>query len=269
MSNFTELVKDTLDHIRFSYKKDSTIFVSDALHEYFHKTAQIQRPNATEKKVAQQQPSYAAKPSFAMRPEAKSIKSDVLRGPIQAPSASAAREKKEEPKLTLPSTELKGYIFSEEMKRKIQKTLPAVKIIAEVPDDSAAKRPGDTWKEPSARKAVILYFEEAGPSLSFLENVCKAINERLIPCSLIRYTSQDAPKDAGTLFLAPTKEFIIASNSIYQSNTLSAHIKKDQSTGLFMLGSNPLFILDGLETYSNDPSKKKDLWNKLCQMLRP
>lgn len=265
MSNFTELVKDTLDHIRHSYKEDSSIFVSDALHEYFRMTTYVKKEPAVEKKVVQQQPSYAAKPSFAMRPEVKSIKSEAPLKHVQAPSASATREKKEEPKLTPPSTEQKGYIFSEEMKRKIQKTLPAVKVIAEVPEDSAAKRPGDTWKEPSARKAVILYFEEAGSSLSFLENVCKAIHERLIPCSLIRYTSQDA----STLFLAPTKEFIIAAKSINDCKALSTHIKKDQSTGRFMLGSNPLFILDGLETYSNDPSKKKDLWNKLCQMLRP
>jgi hypothetical protein len=59
----------------------------------------------------------------------------------------------------------------------------------------------------------------------------------------------------------------IASQALYQKPGLLPFLKENPTTSERFLGQGKLYLLPSFETYFHDPMQKKELWEKLCNLL--
>jgi len=256
LEEFELLVSDTLEHITSAYTKGQTLIISEESHAFF---ASLKKTPAL--------PTPPPEPTAAPRP-AVIIEKQVEPAPIL--KAKAAPPPKIEvvaapvkPKAT-PSTD-----FSEELKKQLQKHLPSVTLVRDVPNDDEATLLSESWKQPTKYASVLIFsFSESPETEKFLFNVKKAIEAHFSSCAIIDTKTWEDKKEWDAFFTIHNPKLIISSPEVFKTKQLLTYYKENASSKERFLHSHPFMLLLSLSTYIKQPEQKKVLWNSLCNLLK-
>ncbi len=155
-----------------------------------------------------------------------------------------------------------------QIKRTLLRAAPAVRLIEEVPDDSAAKRVANAWKEkiPDAQ-VVLLACETDADTLELLKSLGKAIDQNLAKAKILPAEKMER-ENRWDLFLQKNQfRLIIASDGLQKLSHLMRFYKALPATSESYLDKTPLLALSPASVYKSLEAKAH-LWKTLCQMLK-
>lgn len=143
-----------------------------------------------------------------------------------------------------------------------------IEVLDKIPSDRIAKRINSAWKEQiDAKPIVILAHDASKPHLTFLQNLAKAIDRLILPCTLIltkRFEKENALED----FLDAKELKAIIAPDVAITGSLLSYLKEFPGTKKRQLKEKPLFLLPDLNLYLNEYKLKQSLWKALCQELQ-
>lgn len=242
MSN--ELISDTLKWIQESDFHSETLLTSEENALFFSSQKKtIQAPKKMDP------PTYAA--------------------PIQKAKVFK-EERRIEPSAPAPVKVKEEVLPAQPIKKLIEKVHPYFPLVDQIPDDTLAKKKGESWKENGpAAQVVILYFGEAPNDLEFLKKLAKAIHTSYAPTKLIDARRISNEKKWDQFLKEGNYKLIISPEKGVQTSfelmRLYTEIPKTQAR---FLGKIPLVLLSSLDQYQKNPYLKRTLWSTLCQMLK-
>jgi len=148
--------------------------------------------------------------------------------------------------------------------------LKLLKIIHEIPDDSLAKELAEAWKNPSPQANVVLLFLKGDPKEQiFVENLVKAISLRLKSAKIVDAALMEKEKKWDQLLLNSELKWIMCYQKLLSSLPhLKSLYRYFPTNNQHFLGDIPVFFLEPFSSYAQNPLLKKQLWEKLCQVLK-
>jgi hypothetical protein len=261
MSDYHDLVRDTLSFLKAEPNKE--LLVSQESFAFFGEakpeTPRILRetraalPPPPQPKPVVQKPvpvTEAKAPAPSPQAEPKPI-------PVPQPVAVAAKPEPKQPETAAPS---------DDIRQMLEKAAPHVKLSTNPAHDAAAKRLATAWKFKSLAKPVtLLSFGQTGAELQFLEALVGAIDQKLMPATLV---------DAVLLEKEKGWEFFVQSSVLNHLITPPIPLDKFPECGAFYhtsperIGKHILFFLAPPAEYLQNPALKVALWKTLCQHLK-
>lgn len=256
LQEFEFLVSDTLEHITSAYTKGQSLLISEESHAFFSslkKTPVLPTP--------QPAPITAPRPPVIIEKHAEPA-------PILKPKPSSP------PKIEVVASPIKpkegpSTDFSEEIKKQLQKLLPHVTVVRDVPSDDEATLISESWKQPTKYASVLIFsFSESPETEKFLFNVKKAIEAHFCSCAIIDTKTWEDKKEWDAFFTIHNPKLIISSPEVFKTKQLLTYYKENVSSKERFLHSHPFMLLLSLSTYIKQPEQKKVLWNSLCNLLK-
>jgi hypothetical protein len=165
---------------------------------------------------------------------------------------------------TPPPAPSKGF------KEIVARLAPQLKIQEEIPDDAAAQRAAARWQEPApAAPVVILSFGHSGAQLSFLKQLARAIDTRLLPTKIIDGQRLEREKKWDLFLADPGLKWILApEQELANFPALLCLYRELPATSERFLGNTPLLLLPPAARFLQHPEEKRALWNTLCRLLK-
>ncbi len=211
------------------------------------------------KEPAAPAPAYTAapKPKQALTTplkKAEPITSNVLRP--EAPQ-------KKQPPIPAPTISLQ---FKEIVEKHSNLT-----IVEKIPSDAVAKRRARLWMHGDFSKEVIVIRYGKDPQdNAFLDNLWKAIDERLKPAEIVDGEALEGQKLWDQLLGARQVRWILCCHAaLLELPTLHGLYREDADSKQRFIGHIPLLLLPSVQTFATNPAKKRELWNRLCQVMNP
>lgn len=157
----------------------------------------------------------------------------------------------------------------EEMRQKIAKAAPQMKLRGAIPDDTEAKKIANMWQEHLKNVQVaILSFGETGKNLEFLNNVAKAIDALIAPAKVIDALRFEKEKKWNLFFESyPLKLILTPDIKSWKSTELAGFYKENPATSTSVLGESPLLFLQPIGNYLKNPKEKRALWKAIVSQL--
>lgn len=264
LSEFQSLLTDTLEHIKDHYPKGKTLLISQENSLFFSSvkkapTPQIEVPKANA-------PAKTAIPPLPVQGQPRPTPKIEV-----APKAAAAPPPVDQlPKTrATPAALASATEFSEDMRRSMQKVLPHVRIIRDIPSDEEASVLSDEWKQQTKQAEVlILSFSESKETDKFLFNVKKAIEAHLCSCAIIEAKEWEQKKEWEAFFTIHKPKLMIASPELLKTKHLLSYYKENPTSQERFLHTGPLMLLLALPIYLQSPEQKKVLWKELCSHFK-
>jgi hypothetical protein len=279
MNNFTaayrQLIQDTITHVEQSFENKKSILVSQESCDFFRSfnkknidAVRLQQQTAKHPSELKKAPPLITTPQTAQETEKKpSISTPNIHVSIQVdettnrPTIQSSSSSQNKPQKTIE--------FSDEIKKKIEKVLPHVKIVREIPSDEEAQRLSEAWKQPTKNaQFIILSFSEGTNEETFLMNVKRALDANFGPCSLIDASSLENKKEWDLFFSMHKPQMYICSSELFRYKQLISFYKENTASKERFLHSQPLLLLSSLSNYLSSPEQKRILWNHLCAIMK-
>lgn len=242
--HFRDLVHDTLKYVKDPLCPKQTLFVSAEEQTFFQKAPAVE-------KKAPPEPPRAITPMPPVPP------------PNRPPPRPAPPHEPTPPVPPPPEKE----DFSQ-IKNLLLKAMPSIQLVDEVPDDAAAKRVANAWKEKIPDAAVILLAcATDAETLEFLKGLGKAIDQNLAKAKILPVEKMEM-ENRWDIFLQKNPfQLIIASEGLRKLPKLMKFYRETPATSEFFLGQIPLVPLAAASVYKS-LEHKAHLWKTLCQMLK-
>jgi hypothetical protein len=279
MNNFTaayrQLIQDTISYLEQSFENKKSVLASQESFDFFRSfkkinidTTSVQGPIVTHQPKIKPDPRLITKSQSSQEPEKKPS--------LQAPSAHVSIQVNEtktlqavQPSSSTQNKPQKPLEFSEEIKKKIEKVLPHVKIVKDIPSDEEAQLISEAWRQPTKNaQFIILSFPEGPNEETFLMNVKRALDAHFGPCSLIDASSLESKKEWDLFFSIHKPQMYICSSELFKYKHLLSFYKENAANKERFLHSQPLLLLSSLTNYLSSPEQKKILWNHLCAIMK-
>jgi hypothetical protein len=152
------------------------------------------------------------------------------------------------------------------MKQILQKAIPGVKIVEQVPDDSEAKRIAESWKEKvNDAETVLLLCETDADTVEFSKGLAKAIDQHLAKIKILAADRLEKEKRWDVFLSKNSLRLIIATEGVQKLPELMRFYKQNNSQ--LFLDKTPFLVLSSSSIYKSIEHKAK-LWKTLCQMLK-
>jgi hypothetical protein len=157
----------------------------------------------------------------------------------------------------------------EEIRQKVGKAAPHLRLAAAIPEDTEAKKIANMWQEHLKNiEAAVLSFGETGASLEFLQSVAKAIDALLVPCKVIDALRFEKEKKWNLFFESYPLKLVLAPDiRLWKSTSLAAFYKENPASSSSSLGPSPLLFLQPAPTYLKNPKEKRALWKLIVSQL--
>lgn len=260
-SSFHQLVSKTLEYL--NTLKESSL--PSAMLTFSSPLPKV----ALEPPIPQSDPVPVIKPPVIYKEAPKQAPSVKLQAPAEAAPTPQPLAQKKEPAFALNPLTLKHTDSLHDMRELVAKIAPSLTLISSIPSDEKAKRVKNKWKEESLIPTVAL-LSSRGPSLSFLENVAKAIEAHFTSSKVLLVDGFEQKNSWDSFLSAPQLKLIIAPGQVvWSSPMLMRHYKENPAQNTRHLGSIPVLLLSDASLYLKDPSLKRSLWNLLCQTIPP
>lgn len=258
LEEFQLLVSHSLEHIKTEYNRGQSLLISEESHTFF---SSLRKTPITQ---PQQAPVIVTiKPPVVSKPAEKPVVSPTKLQPVPIPKIEVAAAPAK-PAVAQPASD-----FSEEIKKQLQKSLPHVSIICDVPSDDEATLISEAWKQPTKYASVIiLSFAESPETEKFLFNVKKAIEAHFCSCAIIETKTWEEKREWDAFFTIHRPKLILSSPEMFKTKQLLAHYKENTASKEKFLHVHPFMLLLSLSTYLKQPEQKKILWNSLCNLLK-
>lgn len=157
----------------------------------------------------------------------------------------------------------------EDLRSIISKIAPSLPLSHTIPDDTQAKQIKNRWKEQSNVPDIVILAVQ-GPSLSFLQQVAKAIELHFCSSRVIEVKPLEQQNSWEAFLNTPNLKMIITPDGVLWScKHLMRYYHEFPNKKERFLGKIPLLLLPDPSLYLKDPTLKRSLWNLLCQMLTP
>ncbi len=167
-------------------------------------------------------------------------------------------EKKQDPPKPAPP--------APQIKQILQKAIPGVKIVEQVPDDSEAKRIAESWKEKvNDAETVLLLCETDADTVEFSKGLAKAIDQHLAKIKILAADRLEKEKRWDVFLSKNSLRLIIATEGVQKLPELMRFYKQNNSQ--LFLDKTPLLVLSPSSIYKLIEHKAQ-LWKTLCQMLK-
>ncbi len=156
-----------------------------------------------------------------------------------------------------------------DIRETVAKVLPNSAVVFTVPSDAGAKKKALLWEQQYlTSKIFILSLEEKTPSLSFLNNIAKALNRLSFSTLLLEADFFEMKNEWASAFTSPQLRFIVAPPLTQWKTTSLARLycENRASRGHFLKGI-PLLLLEPITTYLENPILKQKLWKTLSLLL--
>jgi hypothetical protein len=148
--------------------------------------------------------------------------------------------------------------------------LKVIKVTREIPDDSLAKELAEAWKNPISKPHLLFLFLKGNPHEErFFENVAKAVSLRLKPAKAIDATFMEKEKKWEQILNNEEIKWMFCSKKLlFSLPSLKSHYRFFPAKDEHFLHQTPLIFLEPFSSYAQNPSLKKQLWERLCQILK-
>jgi hypothetical protein len=154
------------------------------------------------------------------------------------------------------------------MKKTLQRIVPSMKMVDQVPNDTQAKRIASAWKEKIFDAEVIfLVCNSDTDTLEFLKGLAKAVDTHLGKTKILMAERLEREKRWDLFFEKNSFRLIIASVGIQQWTELMRFYKAMPTSSQLFLDKIPLFVLSSATLYKS-LEHKAHLWKMLCQLLK-
>ncbi len=134
--------------------------------------------------------------------------------------------------------------------------------------ETEKKQPTPTYFFPDKLKEceiLLLDFQTKVEDAALLKRLCHAINERIAPAFYFSIENLDCNYlDALKSQIINVRWLLFSEPKLYLSVKLASHYQKQPHRSLF---SKPLFLLNELSVYDQNPELKKNLWSTLLKTL--
>ena len=243
MNDYRHLLSDTIRFIKQNYAPGDTLLVPS--------TAASSPP-----------------PPIVLKKQAP----EVFIPPPAPPKKIAAPKKVEEvPHAPLHLQPLDAPLIekADALKELIGKIAPDFALKESPPDDTAAQRIRNRWKEQTEATAVVfLTFGESDKELQFYHNVARAVDLTLQPAKCLDGRRLEKEKK-WDLFLESTqlKWVLVSQEQLKKGMDILRHFRENPATAEKFLGHASLLLIPPPAAYFKEPSLKRTLWETLCTRL--
>ncbi len=222
-------------------------------------------------------PASAAAPPPPLPPTVQKRQSPEVVAPPLAPPKKIAtpiappKKVEEAPHAPLHLQPLEAPLIekADALKELLAKIAPDFALKESPPDDTAAVRIRNRWKEQSEATAVILLtFTESDKELQFYQNVARAIDLTLQPAKCLDGRRLEKEKK-WDLFLesAQLKWILVSQDQLKKGMDILRHFRENPATAEKFLGHASLLLIPPPAAYFKEPSLKRTLWETLCTRL--
>ena len=260
---FQEILALTIEHIKIDYDIKKSVLCSDPAFSSFDILASSnkKKPPHTQQITVKHLPAkQIAQPLLQTQP---------IKTIVQTPKKQEILGKASSQELTTTSPIEEPCTFSEELKKQIEKILPQLQIIKEIPSDEEAKILAKQWQHLCKQSEVlVLSFGSTLLDHSFLLNIKKAIESHFCSCSVIDVKEWEEKKEWSTFFKLHKPKLILGDPSLFNTKNLLPFYKENAVSKQMSLNSHPFMLLQPVEDYLHHPEHKKSLWKNLCNSLR-
>lgn len=260
---FQEILALTVEHIKIDYDIKKSVLCSDTAFASFDILS-----SSNKKKLPHTQQT-TVKHSPAKQTSQPLLQPQPIKRIIQTTKKQEILGKSPSQELTTTSAIEEPCTFSEELKKQIEKILPQLQIMKEIPSDEEAKILAKQWQQLCKQSEVlILNFSTTLLDYTFLINIKKAIESHFCSCSVIEVKEWEEKKEWSTFFKLHKPKLILGDPSLFSVKNLLPFYKENAVSKQMSLNTHPFMLLQPLADYLNHPEHKKSLWKNLCNSLR-
>jgi hypothetical protein len=169
-----------------------------------------------------------------------------------------------------PVTKVTPVEFND-IRQLIIERFPSQKILDQIPSDKEAKKNETARsKEMTVPEVLILSFTEIPKEVAFLQNIAKAIQDRLMKTVQIIIASKLEQEGSWSRILgSKTLRLIIAcDHGLPTVPGLMQHYREAPRHAKYYAGKVPLCLMSDISLYLNEPQLKPPLWKTIQEMLR-
>jgi hypothetical protein len=153
------------------------------------------------------------------------------------------------------------------IKKALQRIVPTLKLVDQIPDDATAKRIATAWKEKIPDAEVVLLVCDSDPeTLEFLKGLAKAIDKNLAKAKILLAERLEKEKRWDLFLEKNPLRLIIASSGMQKFPELIRFYRSIPANAQFFLDKTPLLVLSPVSIYKS-LEHKAQLWKTLNQML--
>jgi hypothetical protein len=268
MHELNSLVHDTLTYLQDPLLPKQVIFATAEEWPLFQrKNARKSLPSLQEK-VSPTLPKKFAEPTTHLNSsKAKEISDEIA--PISPKGITEPISEKKQEQEIVDSDRIKPKLSGNHLiKDKLQRIVPHIKLVEQIPDDAEAKRIASGWKEKmDGVKVVLLACSPEQDNVELLKILAKAIDQNLAKSKVIAAERLEREKRWDLFFEKNSFQLILASQGMQNFPELMRFYQAFPSQDRFLLGSILLLPLSAPSFYQS-PEHKSLLWKKLCQILK-
>ncbi|MDE3055266.1 MAG: hypothetical protein KGI80_01005 [Verrucomicrobiota bacterium] len=147
----------------------------------------------------------------------------------------------------------------------VQKVLPHLAIIEQIPSDAMAKKIANLWKAHALAAPISILFGEEPPQHQFfLKELASALTVYYGEATLVSAEALEKEKEWEHFLTTDSLRFILLSHTtLWQLTGLRSFYKEMPGSGVRLLHKTPLFLLPDLSLYFKDPLLKQTLWGAI------
>ncbi|MBM3206999.1 MAG: hypothetical protein FJZ57_00100 [Chlamydiae bacterium] len=260
---FQNLIKITLEYIESEYEHGTKLFCTTETYSFFE--------NSTKNVNTKIQHTPENKPiiplSEIIQETSKLAKAEKEKATLEPKEDS----KNKPPHALLPTSPLPKPTleFSEEIKKRIEKIFPNIKIVKDIPSDEEAKILSEQWQKRTQNAAVLIFNFSPTPEHAFFwENVKRAIEGHFSSCCVIEAQEWEKKNNWDSFFKLYKPNLILGTQEIFKNNHLLTHFKEIPSSKERFLHSQKYLTTHSAAEYIKNPNLKKSLWSMICKHLR-
>lgn len=169
-----------------------------------------------------------------------------------------------------PITSVTPIDFSD-IRQVITERFPSQKIIDQIPNDEDVRKKEGTWQKGMAvPEVLILSFTEIPKEITFLQNIAKAIQDRLSATAQIMAAAKLEQEECWSAILSSkTLRLIIAcDHGLPSIPGLMQYYREAPRHAKYYAGKVPLCLMSDISLYLNEPQLKPALWKTIQEMLK-
>jgi hypothetical protein len=248
------LIADTVRFIKENFAPHEVLLSSSANCLFFKES----RPAPVQAKVQPKvQPEMQVPKPLPVPPPPK--KSPVIVAP--PPEVAKKSVVLEKPAPPVQAT-------NDEWKQLLGRLAPHLALSDQIPDDKTAQKLAGGWKtHTQVAPVVLLSFGEKGEERAFLDNLAKAIEQKLKPAKVVDAKQLEQEKTWDLFLESDLLKWILAPADFRKWPQLMQHYREIPAKSECYLEKVPLLVLSPFADYFKNPALKKDLWQTLCSSL--
>lgn len=158
-----------------------------------------------------------------------------------------------------------------DVRQAVTERFPAQKIVDTIPSNDETKKNESGWhKEMGVPEVVILSFTEVPSQVIFLQNIAKAIQDRLSTTAQVMSAGQLEQEGSWEALLnAKGIRLIIASDHALPTvPRLMQYYRELPKHAKYFVGKVPLCLMSDISLYQSEPQLKAPLWKMIQSMLQ-